>query len=68
MKVGVPDEEEEIIADFFAKSDLRGFETHGVMRAPIYIQRIQKGYFRARRELTILKEEILHSFGELTVL
>jgi LDH2 family malate/lactate/ureidoglycolate dehydrogenase len=64
MKVEVPDEEAEIIADFLAKSDLRGFETHGVMRLPIYIQRLQKGYVRAKCELTILKEKGPIAFWE----
>jgi LDH2 family malate/lactate/ureidoglycolate dehydrogenase len=39
-KTGVPDEEAEIVADLLATSDLRGVETHGVTRLPIYIQRI----------------------------
>jgi LDH2 family malate/lactate/ureidoglycolate dehydrogenase len=64
MKVEVPDEEAEIVADFLAKSDLRGFETHGVMRLPIYIQRLQKGYVRAKCELTILKEKGPLAFWE----
>ena len=52
QKVGVPEDEAEIVADLLARSDLRGVETHGVMRLPIYIRRIQKGYVRAVCKIT----------------
>jgi len=47
MKTGVPEGEAYIVADLLARSDLRGVETHGVTRLPIYIKRLQKGYVRA---------------------
>ncbi len=56
-KVGVPDDEADIIADLLARSDLRGVETHGVTRLPIYIQRLQKGYVRAVCKMTILNDK-----------
>lgn len=56
-KVGVPEEEAEIIADLLTRADLRGVETHGVTRLPIYIQRIQKGYVRATCKMTKVKEK-----------
>lgn len=57
MKAGVPAEEAEIVADLLARSDLRGVETHGVTRLPIYIQRLQKGYVRAKCQITAVKEK-----------
>jgi LDH2 family malate/lactate/ureidoglycolate dehydrogenase len=57
QKAGVPEEEAEIVADLLARSDLRGIETHGVTRLPIYIQRLQKGYVRAKCQLTPIKEK-----------
>ena len=57
MKAGVPAAEAEIVADLLARSDLRGVETHGVMRLPIYIQRLQKGYVRAVCKITTVKEK-----------
>ena len=57
VKIGVPDGEAAIVAGFLARSDLRGIETHGVMRLPIYIQRIQKKYVRAVGKITILEEK-----------
>ena len=57
MKAGVPAAEAEIVAGLLARSDLRGTETHGVMRLPIYIQRLQKGYVRAVCNMTLLGEK-----------
>jgi LDH2 family malate/lactate/ureidoglycolate dehydrogenase len=63
-KVGVPEEEAEIVADLLARSDLRGFETHGVTRLPIYIQRLQKGYVRTKCRLSSLNEKGPMAFME----
>ena len=56
MKVGVPDNEAEIMARLLAQADLRGVETHGVMRLPIYITRVEKDYVRKRCEFNILRQ------------
>lgn len=63
-KAGVPDEEAEIVAGLLARSDLRGVETHGVTRLPIYIQRIQKGYVRAVGRITLIREKGPTIFAE----
>ncbi|MBI5969363.1 MAG: Ldh family oxidoreductase [Deltaproteobacteria bacterium] len=57
VKAGVPENEAEIIADLLVRADLRGIETHGVTRLPIYIQRLQKGYVRPVCQMTVLKEK-----------
>ena len=57
MKAGVPGEEACIVADLLARADLRGVETHGVTRLPIYILRLQKGYVRSQVNLTYLKDK-----------
>ena len=64
MKAGVPEEEAYIVADLLARSDLRGVETHGVMRLPIYIKRLQKGYVRIEARLTYLKDKGPVGFAE----
>jgi LDH2 family malate/lactate/ureidoglycolate dehydrogenase len=63
-KAGVPDEEAQIVATLLARGDLRGVETHGVTRLPIYIQRLQKGYVRTVCKMTILKDKGATSFIE----
>ena len=57
QKAGVPEGEAEIVADLLVRADLRGVETHGVTRLPIYIQRLQKGYVRAAAQVTKVKEK-----------
>jgi LDH2 family malate/lactate/ureidoglycolate dehydrogenase len=57
VKTGVPAEEAEIVADLLVRSDLRGVETHGVMRLPIYIQRLEKGFVRKQCEFHFLKQK-----------
>src|SRR4030067_2349912 len=64
LKAGVPDEEAEIVADLLTRSDLRGVETHGVTRLPIYIQRLQKGYVRKACQITVVKEKGPTAFWE----
>jgi LDH2 family malate/lactate/ureidoglycolate dehydrogenase len=56
-KAGVPAAEAEIVAGLLARSDLRGIETHGVTRLPIYIERLQKGYVRKECQLTPVKDK-----------
>jgi LDH2 family malate/lactate/ureidoglycolate dehydrogenase len=57
MEVGVSPGEAEIVADLLVRSDLRGVETHGVTRLPIYIQRLKKGYVRKKAKISIVKEK-----------
>jgi LDH2 family malate/lactate/ureidoglycolate dehydrogenase len=63
-KAGVPDEEAQIVAALLARADLRGIETHGVTRLPIYIERLQKGYVRAVCKITTVKEKGSTAFLE----
>lgn len=64
MKAGVPDEEAQIVSDLLVRSDLRGIETHGVTRLPIYIKRLQKGYVRKRCKITFVKNKGPVAFAE----
>jgi len=64
LRVGVPDDEAEIVAGLLARSELRGVESHGMMRLPIYIQRLQKGYVRAVCKMTTLKDKKATTFIE----
>jgi LDH2 family malate/lactate/ureidoglycolate dehydrogenase len=63
-RAGVPEEEADIVADLLARADLRGVESHGVTRLPIYIQRIQKGYVRAKCEMTTVRDKGATTFIE----
>ncbi len=63
-KAGVPDDEAGIVSDLLARSDLRGIETHGVTRLPIYIKRLQKGYVQRHCKFTYLKDKGPVAFAE----
>jgi len=57
VKAEVPEDEAGVVADLLVRADLRGIETHGVTRLPIYIERLQKGYVRKKCQLTVIKEK-----------
>src|SRR5919205_3146611 len=40
---GVPPEDAAIIAGCLVSADLRGVDTHGLCRLPIYLERVRKG-------------------------
>ena len=52
MAVRVPGDEAAVVADLLTRSDLRGVQTHGMTRLPIYIELLQRGYVRKRCELS----------------
>ena len=64
MQVGVPDEEAEIVSDLLVRSDLRGIATHGVMRLPIYIERLEKEYVRKKCEFSLIKQKGATAYAE----
>ena len=41
--VGVPEGDAQLIVDNLVAADLRGVESHGVVRLPIYVQRLEDG-------------------------
>ena len=41
--VKVPSDEAIIVADSLVRADLRGVDTHGINRLPVYVQRVQTG-------------------------
>jgi L-2-hydroxycarboxylate dehydrogenase (NAD+) len=57
VRAGVPGPEAKIVADLLVRSDLRGIESHGVTRLPIYIQRLQRGYVRKESKLTAIRDK-----------
>jgi LDH2 family malate/lactate/ureidoglycolate dehydrogenase len=71
-KVGVPDDQAALIAAVIVEAELRGIGSHGVLRLPAYIQRVQAGTLTARTELKALRErgaavllDAQHGFGQV---
>jgi L-2-hydroxycarboxylate dehydrogenase (NAD+) len=48
----------EIVADAMVGTSLRGIDSHGVMRIPLYVGRLKAGYLNARPDV-----RIVHEFG-----
>jgi LDH2 family malate/lactate/ureidoglycolate dehydrogenase len=55
--VGMSRPEAESTADTLVLADLRGFHSHGVMRLPIYVRRIESGVVKARANVVVLRED-----------
>lgn len=53
---GVGDTESKVVAVSLVQANLRGHDSHGVMRAPFYIGKVQDGSLNPNARLTIEKE------------
>ena len=53
---GADDHESHVVANSLVESNLRGHDSHGVMRIPFYVQRMQDGILQSGQRLQILKE------------
>lgn len=54
--VNVSEQDAEIVSDILLQADLRGVDTHGAIRLPIYIKRIQLGLVNPRPNLETIQE------------
>ncbi|MFZ4438323.1 MAG: Ldh family oxidoreductase [Syntrophales bacterium] len=57
-KLGVPEEEAEITAKTLVMANLRGVDTHGVLRLPLYAARLKGGAMATSVNLTTEKETL----------
>jgi LDH2 family malate/lactate/ureidoglycolate dehydrogenase len=72
QKAGVPADQAAVIAQIVVEADLRGIESHGVLRLPAYIRRVQAGTMTAKTETKTLRErgatlllDAQHGFGQI---
>lgn len=56
VAAGAPDEMAAIVADSLVYADLRGVESHGVVRSEIYLQRIAKGMIDPHAEAELVED------------
>lgn len=56
VKIGVPEQEAKIITETMIEADARGIHSHGLMRLPIYVERIQKGLVRKASHVIITND------------
>lgn len=56
-KVGVPSPQAEVIAEAVVEGDLRGVESHGILRLPAYVHRVQRGLMNPVTDPVIIREQ-----------
>lgn len=56
-KVGVPADQADLIARVIVRADLRGIGSHGVLRLPAYIHKVQRGLMAAHTQVTLVREK-----------
>lgn len=55
-KVGIGEEDAKLVSETMLVADLRGINSHGFIRLPIYIERIKNGLINANGKVEIIKE------------
>jgi len=53
---GLPAQDAEILAGLMAEADLRGSDTHGVIRLPLYVRRIRAGGINAKPDIRVVSD------------
>ncbi|HEV7280821.1 MAG TPA: Ldh family oxidoreductase [Pirellulaceae bacterium] len=61
---GVPREDAEIVAASLVEANLRGYDSHGVMRLPFYLEMVANGDIVPGAELSIVDEGTARIFGD----
>jgi L-2-hydroxycarboxylate dehydrogenase (NAD+) len=56
VQAGVPAQDAEILAGLMVEADLRGSDTHGVIRLPLYIRRIRAGGINVKPNIRVVSE------------
>jgi len=55
-KLDVPQPDAALVASTLVEADLRGVESHGVVRFPIYVERLAAGTVNPRPRISVLRE------------
>lgn len=56
MKVGMPEQDAAIEAELLVWANLRGVDSHGVLRIPWYVDHVDKGFMNPKPNIRIEKE------------
>ncbi|MFX1256684.1 MAG: Ldh family oxidoreductase [Promethearchaeota archaeon] len=56
IRLGVPKEDADIIADVLITSDLRGIDSHGIQRCKMYYDRIKEGIYEVKTKIDVVKD------------
>jgi LDH2 family malate/lactate/ureidoglycolate dehydrogenase len=56
VAAGLPKDDARVLGELIAEADLRGTDTHGVFRMPLYVRRIKAGGVNPRPDIRIIEE------------
>src|SRR6266571_8079716 len=56
IAAGLPEGEAQTVTRYMVEADLRGSDTHGVIRLPLYVRRLRAGGINARPHIRIAEE------------
>lgn len=62
VKVDMPPEDAEIVAEVLVWANLRGVDSHGVLRIPRYVEWVDSGEMNPRPNVEVLKETVATMF------
>src|SRR5882762_8334918 len=54
---GLPGSDAEAVAGLMVEADLRGSDTHGVIRLPLYLRRLKAGGVKAKPNIRVVQEK-----------
>ena len=54
---GLSEKDAELVGDALVSADLRGVESHGVMRVPVYVRRLRQGLINGRPAVRVVREQ-----------
>jgi LDH2 family malate/lactate/ureidoglycolate dehydrogenase len=56
IAAGLPDADAQTVAGLMVEADLRGSDTHGVIRLPLYVRRLRAGGINAKANIRVINE------------
>src|SRR5580692_6648399 len=56
VAAGLPAQDAETVAGLMVEADLRGSDTHGVIRLPLYVRRIRAGGVNAKPDIRVVSD------------
>jgi L-2-hydroxycarboxylate dehydrogenase (NAD+) len=56
VAAGLPKPDAQILADLMVAADLRGSDTHGVIRLPLYVRRLRAGGINAKPNIRVISD------------
>ena len=63
VAAGLPAEDAQTLAQLMVEADLRGTDTHGVFRMPLYVRRIKAGGINRHPDIKVIEERPATAMG-----